>query len=87
MRVILLVIIITVSTLQVMLQTMHVSEVSGSPNTLNQTDIHDPASYAGKRLSEDNRLVCCLLSSDNLFPEAIIHGKTILQACFGGLQL
>ena len=31
------------------------SGVSGSINTLNQADIHDPASYAGKRLSEDDK--------------------------------
>ena len=48
-RVILLAMIITVSILH---GSDDINEVSGSPNTLNQTDIHDPARYAGKRLSE-----------------------------------
>ena len=44
---ILLVMIITVSTQQVMLQTMLVKCLE--VQTLNQTDIHDPATFAGKR--------------------------------------
>ena len=54
-RVILLVKIVTVSTLQAMLQTMLVKCLE--VQTLNQTDIHDSASYAGKRLLKDNRLL------------------------------
>ena len=54
MRVILLVMNITVSILHA---SDDVGEVSGSSNTLNQTDIHDLASYAEKILSETTE--CC----------------------------